>query len=234
MPTVTLPITDVRLETPRTRVLRLALSGRRFAFCPGQSISLGLHGQLQRKPYSIACSPEQARRDDALELLVQVTADGSAGTHLGMPVPDVLVDIEGPAGTFCFPPQPIERDFLFVAGGTGIAPIRSMLSHALAVFPECSAALFYSARATDEFAFGREFRQLAAAGRLTLRETVTREIADDWTGERGRITRARVAARATPETLCFVCGPPALVRDVTVWLREIGISRDRVLSEGWG
>jgi NAD(P)H-flavin reductase len=233
VPLLTLPTSDVRLETPRTRVVRLGLAGRTFTFCAGQSVSVGLHGQRQRKPYSIASSPEDVARTGAVELLVQVGSDGSAGTHLGMPLPDVLVDVEGPTGSFCFPRSATEREFLFVAGGTGIAPVRAMLRHAIAAYPDCSAALFYSARAADEFAYGKEMRELAASGRLTLRETVTRDVAEGWTGERGRITRAHVAALATPATLCFVCGPAALVADVTGWLREIGISRNKVLSEGW-
>jgi ferredoxin-NADP reductase len=231
---LTLPIRYVRVETPRTRVIHLALSGQPFHFEPGQSLSVGLHGQALRKPYSIACSPEQARALDAIELLVQVGTDGSAGAHLGAPAVGQMVSIEGAFGTFCFPDAPIERDFLFVAGGTGIAPIRSMLWHAVAAFPDARSSLFYSARAVDEFAFGREFRDLVAAGRLVLRQTVTREVAKGWTGETGRITRAQVAATVTPASLCFVCGPPTLVQDVTEWLTEIGMAREKVLSEGWG
>ncbi|MGE5358611.1 MAG: FAD-binding oxidoreductase [Bacteroidales bacterium] len=234
MTSLSLPIREVRVETPRTRVVRLALSGRPFDFRPGQSLVVGLHGQALRKPYSIACSPEQARALDAIELLVQVGSDASAGAHLGAPAAGDILSLDGPFGTFCFPDTPVERDFLFIAGGTGIAPLRSMLWHALAAITDARASLFYSARAADEFAYRDEFRQLAVAGRLVLRETVTREVATGWTGETGRITRAHVAATATPATLCFVCGPPTLVEDVTGWLTEIGIAREKILSEGWG
>ncbi len=235
MPALVLPVGDAHVETPRTRVVHLSLSGHRFDFCPGQYVLVGLHGQRLRKPYSIACSPEQSREADTIELLVQVGSDGSAGSHLGIPAPGARFDVTGPEGDFCFPPAPSERHFLFVAGGTGIAPLRAMLWHQLAAFPDSHTALLYSARATTEFAYGRELRELAAAGRLVLRETVTRNDAMEWTGERGRITREHVERMVSiPQTLCFVCGPPALVEDATGWLREIGISEQRIRAEGWG
>jgi ferredoxin-NADP reductase len=231
----TLAVRDVRVETPRARVVRLSLGGNHFDFAAGQAVHLGLHRRPEQKPYSIACSPEQARQMDGLEFLVQVGEDGSAGTHLGVPAPGVLVDVEGPTGAFRFPANPPEPRFLFVAGGTGIAPLRAMLWHALAVFPDREVALVYSARSAADFAYGQEMRELARAGRLELLETVTRDPASAWTGTRGRITYARVASlMAVSPTLCLVCGPPALVADVTTWLRALGVPGDRILTEGWG
>jgi ferredoxin-NADP reductase len=231
---LTLPIRDVRVETPRTRSVFVSLSGAVVDYCAGQAVWVGGHGQRLRKPYSIACAPEQARIQDALELLIQVGADGSAGPHLDPPAAGMLVDVDGPTGTFCFPDHPREPRFLFIAGGTGIAPLRAMLWHALWAFPDRELALFYSARSADGFAYGDELRQLARAERLVLRETVTREAGPPWTGARGRLTPARIAAMLTPEpTRCFVCGPPAFAEDVTSWLRHLGVAEERVLAEGW-
>ena len=230
---LTLPVFDVRIETPRTRSVRLSLSGNVFEFSPGQAVRVGLHGQSLRKPYSIACAPEQAWQQDALDLLIQVGTDGSAGPHLGVPVPDMPVDVEGPVGEFRFPANPSGRRFLFVAGGAGIAPLRSMLWHALSTFPYRQCTLVYSVRSADEFAYASEMRDLARRGKIVLRETVTRQAEAPWTGERGRITPAHIAALVEPvDTLCFVCGPPAMVQDVTAWLRDTGVPEGQILSEG--
>ena len=232
---LTLPVLDVRIETPRTRSVRLSLAGRPFAFRAGQAVQVGRHGRRLRKPYSIASAPEQVLEQHAIELLVQVGADGSAGAHLGAPVPDVRFDVDGPTGDFRFPVRPPGRRLLFVAGGTGIAPLRSMLWHALSAFPGRPCALFYSARSADEFAYASELRDLAQQGRLALRQTVTRDVGAQWPGERGRVTREQIAEMAGgTETLCLVCGPPAMVQDVTGWLREIGVPQEQILSEGWG
>jgi len=232
---LTIPIRDVNPETPRTRRVWLSLENAPFAFRAGQAVRIGLPGQALRKPYSIACAPEQARDTGTLELLVQVGADGSAGEHLGAPAAGLRVEVDGPFGDFRFPDAPGERRFLFIAGGTGIAPLRAMLWHALSAFPDRESALVYSARSPEEFAFGHELRELAHGGRIVLRETVTRETGPPWTGARGRLTRAEIASLAEggAPALCFVCGPPPLVQDVTAWLRELGVAEGRILSEGW-
>jgi ferredoxin-NADP reductase len=230
---VTLPIRDVLLATPRARVVRLDGRGETFEYAPGQAVIVGTHGQPRRRPYSIAAAPEDTRRDGWLELLVGVDAEGQAGEHLAL-APGALVDVEGPVGTFTFPDSPAERRFVFIAGGTGIAPLRAMLRHAL-VIPHRDIGLFYSARTPDEFAYEPELRALAASGAIALRQTVTRANDTDWSGARGRLDRAALSELVhDPATLCFVCGPPALVAEMPALLAELGISRNRIRIEEWG
>ncbi len=100
---------------------------------------------------------------------------------------------------------------MFIAGGTGIAPLRAMLRHALAI-PHSGIGLLYSARTADEFAYQEEFRALARDGRLELKQMVTRAAGEDWTGGRGRIGPAVLEPLVhDPATLCFICGPAAMV-----------------------
>ena len=229
---LTLPIRDVQAATPRARIVRLDLDGQSFDYDAGQAVLVGTHGQTKRKPYSIAAAPEDARRDRCLELLVAVEADGTAGEHLALD-PGAQVDVAGPVGSFTFPASPEERRFIFIAGGTGIAPLRAMLRHALAI-PHRDIGLFYSARTPQEFAFEREFRELANAGDIELRQTVTRATEIDWTGSRGRLKRDALEELVhDPATLCFICGPPALVNEMPKILQELGIPRARIRIEEW-
>ena len=229
---ITLPIRDVRPATPRARVVRLDLDGRAFSYVPGQAVLVGAHGAAARRPYSIAASPADAARDRCLELLVGVNADGTPGSHLTLE-PGARVDVEGPLGSFTFPADPEERRFVFIAGGTGIAPLRAMLHYALAL-PDSGVGVFYSARTPDEFAYHDELRALADAGRIELRQTVTRTVGDDWRGARGRIDRAELQRIVhDPATLCFVCGPPSLVEDMPKLLGELGVERRRIRMEEW-
>ena len=126
---LTLAIREVLPATPRARIVRIELGGAPFDYAAGQAVLVGATGGPKR-PYSVAGSPEEARRDGCLELLVGVDASGKPGPHLilerGRPV-----SVEGPLGSFTFPPAPAERRFVFIAGGTGIAPLRAMLHHAL-------------------------------------------------------------------------------------------------------
>ncbi len=170
---LTLPIREVVPATPRARVVRIDLRGERFPYLPGQAVLLASHGRRPR-PYSIAAAPEDTAREGCLELLVGVNAEGSAGPHLVL-TPGSDVDIEGPLGRFTFPDQPSERRFVFIAGGTGIAPLRAMMRHALHL-PHGQIGLLYSARTPAEFAYEEELRALARDGRIELKQTVTREV----------------------------------------------------------
>jgi ferredoxin-NADP reductase len=230
---VTLPLREVLASTPRARLARLDLNGHRFDYAPGQAVSIASHGQEKRRPYSIASAPEDAQREGYLELLIGVDSDGRPGSHLALD-PGELVDVEGPLGTFTFPADPEERRFIFIAGGIGIAPLRAMLRHALLV-PHRNIGLFYSARTPDEFAFEDELRRLADAGEIELRQTVTRATENDWNGARGRLDREALEELVhDPATLCFVCGPPALVDEMPKILTELGIPRARIRVEEWG
>jgi NAD(P)H-flavin reductase len=227
-----MPIGEILLATPRARIVRLDLSGHDFAYTAGQAVMVATHGEEKRRPYSIAGSPEDAIRDGSLELLIGVEANGRPGPHLTLSR-GTLVDVDGPIGTFTFPPDPEERRFVFIAGGTGIAPLRAMLRHALAI-PHCDIGLFYSARTPEEFAYEAELRALANIGRIALRQTVTRATDTDWSGARGRIDRAALGSLVhDPATLCFVCGPPAMVAEMTTILAELGVASGRIKAEEW-
>ena len=229
---LTLAIREVLPATPRARIVRIELGGAPFDYAAGQAILVGVPGGPKR-PYSVAASPEEARREGYLELLVGVDANGTPGPHLPLERGRVL-DVNGPLGTFTFPAAPAERQFVFIAGGTGIAPLRAMLHHALAI-PHNKIGLLYSARTPDEFAYENELRALARDGRIELRQTVTRTVSDLWSGPRGRIGRAELQPLVhNRATLCFICGPPALVAEMSALLAELGIERSRIRVEEWG
>jgi ferredoxin-NADP reductase len=229
---LTLPIREVLPATPRARIVQIDLDGQPFSHLAGQAVLVANQGHERRKPYSLASSPEDVGRDGFLELLVGVNAEGTAGPHLTL-APGAAVDVEGPVGRFTFPEAPAERRFVFIAGGTGIAPLRAMLRHALRL-PHREVGLLYSARTPFEFAFEDELRAMARDGQIELRLTVTREAADSWEGTRGRISRADLAPLVhNAETLCFVCGPPALVEDIPRLLDELGVVPERIRVEEW-
>ena len=229
---LTLAIREVLPATPRARIVRLELGGATFDYASGQAVLVGVPDGPKR-PYSVAASPEEARREGCLELLVGVDANGTPGPHLPLER-GRAVDVNGPLGTFTFPAAPAERQFVFIAGGTGIAPLRAMLHHALTI-PHNKIGLLYSARTPDEFAYENELRALALDGRIELRQTVTRTGGDMWNGPRGRIGRAELRPLVhNPATLCFICGPPALVAEMSALLAELGIERSRIRVEEWG
>ncbi|HEY2905145.1 MAG TPA: FAD-binding oxidoreductase [Vicinamibacterales bacterium] len=229
---LTRPIREVVRATPRARIVRIDLGRHPFPYAAGQAVRIATHETPTRKPYSIAAAPEDAMRENCLELLIGVDANGAAGSHLSLE-PGTLVDVEGPLGSFTFPDDPPEQRFVFIAGGTGIAPLRAMLHQALRI-PHHDIGVLYSARGPDEFAYHDELLELARERRIELRQTITREPTGEWSGGRGRFGRAELAPLVhDPATLCFVCGPAALVDGTRKLLEELGIVAKRIRIEEW-
>jgi ferredoxin-NADP reductase len=233
---VTAPLLEVAAITPRSRLLTVDLSARPVGFKAGQAVLIGWHGDTERRPYSIACSPEAAAEHRRLELLVSLDAPGEIARRLPEAARGMLLDVEGPLGTFTFPEPPAQHRLLFVAGGTGIAPLRAMIDHALRHHSDAQLSLLYSARRSDEFAFLDELLQHERTGRLEFHATVTRDdIVGGWSGGRGRMGRAHFESvlHAPAETLCFVCGPALMVTEAVATLRLLGVPEAQIRTEGW-
>ena len=146
--------------------------------------------------------------------------------------------VQGPFGSFFFTQNTDERHFVFIAGGTGIAPIRAMIQEARLRGQEGQMRLLYSAKTADDFAYLPELGDLAAHHGLDLRLHVTRQALEPngrpTTAATGRITAAQLAPLIDDrQTLCFVCGPESMVADVPRMLVELGADKAKVRIEEW-
>jgi len=228
---ITVPVRQITRATPRIRILNLDLRAAEFSFAAGQAVMLGLSGSPLRKPYSIASAPWEVAKSGIMQVLVQVEDSGGLDPHLELASPGTQLSLEGPFGSFGLPDQ-IDRPLLFIAGGTGIAPLRSMLIEHVSRPTHQPVALIYSARSVEEFAFRPELAALESAGRISTYFTVTREEQPGWQGRRGRISEALLAdALPSAGSTCFICGPPQLVTAASQLLMKLGVSADRILTE---
>ncbi len=105
-------------------VLRLPPNGT-FNFLPGQYINITAKSSIRRS-YSIANAPQQSGK---IELHIRKVPQGAMSQYWfeEAKVNDLL-RFEGPLGTFCVREKP-EKNIIFLATGTGIAPIKSILEH---------------------------------------------------------------------------------------------------------
>jgi len=232
VPLTELSVHEVIRATPRTRYLRIDTGSTEFAYTAGQAVMVGLHGSPLRKPYSIASAPSETARTNRIELLVQVDDSGGPDPHIERAAPGTRLDVEGPFGRFTLPAVDDDPAFLLVAGGTGIAPLRSMMIEALHRPAPPRISLVYSARSVEELAYRAELEALASSGHIALAMTVTRDDTFPWRGRRGRID-AQLLKEALPgkSAWCLVCGPQAMIEDVTAGLSSVGVPEARVGME---
>ena len=230
----TLSVREAIPATPRAHILKLDLEGQLFPYRAGQAAYLWPDGAAKRRPYSFASAPEETMRHGLVEFLVQTGTDPAVAMTPELIRPGARVSVDGPLGSFMFPERPRERRFVFIAGGTGIAPLRSMLWHALLAERDGHIGLIYSVRSPEEFAYMQEFQRLETEGRIDFRHTVTRSASEGWTGRLGRIDATCLEDLIAPgETLCFLCGPPSLVGAIPPQLKQLGVREDQIKMEQW-
>lgn len=189
-------------------------SAESFAFQPGQYLDVILPGG-RRRSFSIASPPHDAR---LLELHVRRVAGGEFTDRLFGANPEKsLLTIEGPLGDFRYHAPP-ERGAaaigpaLFVAGGTGYAPINSILRHLIEQRSERKISLYFGVRAEcDLYADARIREILGAAPRLSY-QPVLSEASPAWGGRRGLVHAAVLADHPRLEGFdVYACGPPAMI-----------------------
>ena len=234
MSSLVLRVASVRAATHTSRIVRLNLDDAVFPYQAGQAALVGPADRPDRVPFSLASAPEETAQRGLLELLVKIDASGRWGAHFEPLARGHRLEVRGPRGSFVFPEHRGERRLLFIAGGTGIAPLRAMIRHAqLSAWPG-RMSLLYSARTPRDFAYLPELRGMARRAEIRLALTATRECRPRWPGERGRIAAAQLGRLVEDSaTLCFVCGPAAMVADVPPMLRTFGIDASRIRVEDW-
>jgi len=204
---------DLRLLEPTT-----------MPFKAGQFVSFEVgHNEKKQaliRPYSIASPPG---RPDVLTLLFNLVPGGPGSTYLFSLKEGDETSFKGPAGSFRLREDPA-RDHLFVATGTGIAPIRSML---LALFERDlagSMTLYWGLRSRTDLYYQDELTAWAQAHpRFTFLTTLSRPD-DGWQGERGRVTRLVDERIGSAHNLTvYLCGNSGMIQDVTAIIQKKGL-----------
>ncbi len=223
--------------TPRTHVLDIQIpdwSGH----LAGQHVDVRLtaeDGYRAERSYSIASAPHAS----TIELAVERLDDGEVSTYLTeVLVPGDQVELRGPiGGHFTWKPDD-GGPVLLVAGGSGVAPLMSMIRERFAQGSDVPMRLLYSSRAWDEVIYRDELIELAARNDgFELVQTLTRQQPPEWTGFSRRIDRELLESVAyAPESapIAYVCGPSALVESAASSLVELGYDPLRVKTERFG
>jgi ferredoxin-NADP reductase len=222
-------------ETPQTKSLAVGLPhwpGHR----PGQHVDVRLtaaDGYQAERSYSIASAPE----DDQVMLTVERLDDGEVSPYLvdELRAGDEL-ELRGPIGGYFIWEESLGGPLLWVAGGSGLVPFRSMWRHRRAVRSTVPVRLLCSARSLPLLIYRDELTQLRDDG-VEVSVTLTRERPESWRGYRRRVDQellAEVGWRPADHPLIYVCGPTAFVETTANALVDLGHDPSRIRTERFG
>lgn len=220
-------IQDIREECYDTRTYTLALKDpalqEGYSFRAGQYNMLGFPG-IGEAAMSISSDPgTRATFQHTIR-----TAGGVTGT-LSRSSPGDVVGVRGPFGH----PWPMEEaqgsNLLLIAGGNGMAPLRSALEDALSrreLYGEIT--LLYGARTPRGLLFGADFDRWSSQPEVHLLLTVDRANGEPWTGHIGVVPTLLEVAKV-PSKGCYVllCGPEVMMKFTLMDLQKRGFPRKR-------
>jgi ferredoxin-NADP reductase len=160
MPEHNATVTEIEELAPSVVQLTVAFHDHDFRFEPGQWVNFGFPEGVSRA-YTIASAPQ---RPQAVQLCVRVGA-GKGGAALKRLQPGATVSVDGPYGDFILPDGDA-RPVAFLAGDTGIAPVRSIVLHMLAVGDQRKITVLYEPD-QRHILYAGDFDPLARDGAIT-------------------------------------------------------------------
>jgi ferredoxin-NADP reductase len=210
------------------------------SFQAGQHLDVRLtaqDGYVAQRSYSVASAP-------GLEGLYELVVERLEGGEVSLFLHDVAevgdtIDIRGPfGGHFAWNPED-GGPLLLIGGGSGVAPLMSILRHRAAVGTEVPAVLLNAVRTWDDVIFREELIELDAAdANFTLLLSLSRDAARRPQDAGRRIDlpllKATLARLGAAPRLTFVCGSDGFVEAVTGHLLDLGLIPETIRTERFG
>jgi ring-1,2-phenylacetyl-CoA epoxidase subunit PaaE len=209
-----------------------------FGYQAGQHLTLRteVDGEELRRSYSICSAVQDARLRVAIKRVAGGVFSNWANDSLK---PGLLLDCMPPSGHFNVPLSAEHRhSYVAFAAGSGITPILSLIKTTLHTEPHARFTLFYGNRASSTVLFKEELEDLKDQylERFRLVFILSRE-QQDIDLFNGRIDRAKCNALfkywIDPKEIdtAFICGPHAMMEEVSAALREHGLPKSRIKLE---
>ena len=212
--------------TDKDRFFEFTLEGRELGHQPGQFVELSIPG-IGEAPFSISSSPT---KQGGFEMLIRNVGKVTEAVH--RLAPGDQVGIRGPFGSHFAVERYLGKDLLFIAGGLGLAPLRSAINYVMDNRENYGQVTILSgARDRSQRLFPEEINEWSRAPNTFVLETLDHGD-EEWSGQTGVITTLlpMVADRIIPsDTKAFVVGPPIMYRFVIRELEALGFDHKDIL-----
>ena len=221
-------ITDIREETPDVKTFRVNApeGGKLFEHMPGQCAMLCAPG-VSEGMFSITSSPTNKEYQEfsikkcgqltdylhSLEVGDEITVRGPYGNHF--PVEDKLKG----------------KNLLFIAGGIGLAPLRSVINYVLDNRSDYGTVdILYGSRSKDDLVQLKEIQDVwMKAEGVNVYLTIDRE-QEGWDGHVGFVPSYLKELDFPPTSTAVICGPPIMIKFVLQALIEMGFEKTQVYT----
>ncbi len=193
---------------------------------PGQFVEVSAFG-IGEAPISLSSSPT---KKETFEVCVRRLGNVTTKLHR-LNVGD-KVGIRGPFGNGFDVDSLKGKDLLFIAGGLGIAPLRSLINYVLDNRKDFGRVyLLYGCKEPKEMLFGDELGSIASKENVEFKPTVDRcPESGVWEGNIGVITTLIPQVSFDPEkTLAILCGPPVMYKFVIADLKKRSVPDDHII-----
>ena len=221
-------VTDIRRDTPDVRTFRISKAGGGvcFSHMPGQCAMLSVPG-IGEAMFSITSSPTNR---SYMEFSIKKT--GLLTDWLHEMEPGQQVAIRGPYGNWF----PVEtelkgKDLLFIAGGIGLAPLRSVINYVRHHRQNyASVDIVYGARSMDDLVYIDEIRN-EWGGRDGVKAHLTIDRPQEgWDGSVGFVPDFVKALGFSTSKTVLVCGPPIMIKFVLSALESLGFEKRQIYT----
>ncbi len=221
-------ITEIIDETPAIKTFRVVLGEKRmkeFSFKPGQVGQLSVFGTGE-STFVINSPPS---RMDYLQF--SVMRAGEVTSKLHSMSPGDQIGVRAPLGNW-FPYEDLKgKNIVFVGGGIGMAPLRTLLLYMLDNRGDYGdISLLYGARTPQDMAFQYELPDWLGRDDLKTQLTVDVE-SEGWEHSVGLIPNVLLEMEPSPEnTVAVTCGPPIMIKFTIQALHKLGFQDNQIIT----
>src|SRR5574344_518475 len=221
-------VTDIRQETPDVKTFRVVgLDGKKlFEHKPGQCAMLSVPG-VSEAMISITSSPTNT---EFMEFSVKKCGCLTEWLH-SMEVGQNIT-VRGPYGNG-FPVETAfkGKDLLFIAGGIGLAPLRSVINYVRAKRENYgSIQIIYGSRSKADLIDYQEILNEWQQDKGVEVDLTIDNAQDDWTGHVGFIPNYVKELKPDVRKTVIMCGPPIMIKFTLAGLKELGFVDTQVFT----
>ena len=228
--------TDIKDLTHDMKQFRFELiEPESIDYIPGQYIQLlapvyEKSNEEVYRAYSISSDPAQK---NAIELIIRLVPGGICTTWCFeyLKAGDE-VKLNGPYGEFRL--SETEAPIIFIAGGSGMAPIKCMLHEMRNTSNERKATYYFGANKVKELCLGDQMKRFESelADFKFIPIVASPDEDEKWDGERGLVTEAvEQNLENAEECEAYLCGSPGMIDAAVALLKKLGVTEDRIFYD---